>query len=71
MCGKCGSPSSTNCCNDCTTAQPKTICDLTPSGDIYWDGEDLVIGETTIATNGDSLNDVLTNLVNEINNLHP
>jgi len=62
----------TNCGNDCKAGQPKSICDLTPSGDVYYDSDtDLVIGVTTVATKGDNLNDVLANIVNEVNNLHP
>ena len=67
----CNCKSNCNCNTSCTTAQPKTVCDLTPSGNVYWDGEDLVIGETTVATSGDSMTTVITNLVNEINSLHP
>ena len=69
MCGKC---KNTNCGNDCQSVdQPKSVCDLTPSGDVYYDGVDLVIGETTIATKGDNLNDVLSNIATELNNLQP
>lgn len=59
------------CSTDCSASQPKTVCDLTPSSDVVWDGEDLLIGETIVATKNQNLNEVITNIVNEINNLHP
>jgi len=65
MC-KCGSNEPTTPVNKCGNAVPKTACDYYFTGDIIYDGEDLLCGQEVIIANGDKMNNILANLVARI-----